>query len=64
MQIAGNVAVKSIYCPAKSFINTIVAAATMLVLVQANALIEKLQEDGEEFEKEFYFTAGYDAPFK
>ena len=55
---------KSIYCPAKSFINTIVAAATMLVLVQANALIEKLQEDGEEFEEGFYFTAGYDAPFK
>lgn len=32
--------------------------------VQANDLMKKLEEDGEEFEKEFYFTAGYDAPFK
>lgn len=32
--------------------------------LQANDLINKLKEDGEEFEEDFYFTAGYDAPFK
>lgn len=36
----------------------------ILVGLQANDLIKKLGEDGEEFEKSFYFTAGYDAPFK
>ena len=33
-------------------------------LLQANDLISKLKEDGMDFEEDFYFTAGYDAPFK
>ena len=36
----------------------------LMLGLQANDLINKLKEDGEEFEENFYFTAGYDAPFK
>lgn len=39
-------------------------ALTHPVVLQANELIKKLEEDGEEYEEGFYFTAGYDAPFK
>ena len=43
---------------------TCMTASLILVVSQANDLIKKLEEDGEEFVKDFYFTAGYDAPFK
>ena len=40
------------------------ATIPALLSLQANELIKKLDEDGEKYEEGFYFTAGYDAPFK